>query len=47
LRGYLAQVTRSKKTDPGHGPMREDPRFQAMTAETETRLAAEEAVATA
>jgi adenylate cyclase len=41
---YLAQVTRSDlewtKTDPDMDPLREDPRFQAMIAAAEARLAA-------
>jgi adenylate cyclase len=42
---YLAQVTRSElewaRTDPDMDPLREDPRFQAMMADAEARLAAE------
>jgi adenylate cyclase len=42
---YLAQVTRADldwaKTDPDMDPLREDPRFQAMIAEAEARLAAD------
>jgi adenylate cyclase len=41
---YLAQVTRYDldwtKTDPDMNPLREDPRFQAMIAAAEARLAA-------
>jgi adenylate cyclase len=41
---YLAQVIRSEvewaKADPDMNPLREDPRFQAMIAEAEARLAA-------
>jgi adenylate cyclase len=41
---YLAQVTRSElewaKTDPDMDPLRDDPRFQAMIAAAEARLAA-------
>jgi hypothetical protein len=48
---YLAQVTRAElawaKTDPDLAPLHADPRFQAMIAEAETRLAAAEAAATA
>jgi adenylate cyclase len=48
---YLTQVTRAElawaKTDPDLDPLREDPRFQAMAAAAEARLAAEEAAATA
>jgi adenylate cyclase len=47
---YLAQAPRSElawtKTDPDMDPLREDPRFQAMIAAAEARLAAEEAAAT-
>jgi adenylate cyclase len=46
---YLAQVTRSDlewaKADPDMDPLREDPRFQAMIAAAEARLAAAEAAA--
>ncbi|HEY1415421.1 MAG TPA: TIR domain-containing protein [Caulobacteraceae bacterium] len=48
---YLAQVTRSDlewtKTDPDMDPLREDPRFKAMLAAAEARLAAVEEAATA
>jgi adenylate cyclase len=47
---YLTQVTRSEldwaKVDPDMVPLREDPRFQAMIAAAEARLAAEKAAAT-
>jgi adenylate cyclase len=46
---HLAQVTRSDlewtKADPDMDPLRKDPRFQAMIAAAEARLAAEEAAA--
>jgi adenylate cyclase len=46
---YLAQVTRSElewaKTDPDMDALRDDPRFQAMIAAAEARLAAEEVAA--
>jgi adenylate cyclase len=46
---YLAQVTRSElewtKADPDMDPLREDPRFVAMIAQAEARLATEEAAA--
>jgi adenylate cyclase len=46
---YLAQVTRSDlewtKVDPDMDPLREDPRFQAMIAAAEARLAAAAATA--
>ncbi|MGH7023507.1 MAG: TIR domain-containing protein [Caulobacteraceae bacterium] len=48
---YLAQVTRSElewtKADPDMNPLREDPRFKAMIAAAEARLAAETDAATA
>jgi hypothetical protein len=48
---YLAQVTRTDldwaKVDPDIDAVREDLRFQAMIAEAEARLAAQEAAATA
>ncbi|HEY1415527.1 MAG TPA: TIR domain-containing protein [Caulobacteraceae bacterium] len=48
---YIAQVTRTDlewtKTDPDMAPLRDDPRFQAMIAEAEARLAAEQSAATA
>jgi adenylate cyclase len=47
----LAQVTRSDlewtKADPDMDPLREDPRFAAMIAAAEARLAAEEAAGSA
>jgi adenylate cyclase len=46
---YLAQVTRYDfewtKTDPDMDPLREDPRFHAMIAAAEARLAAAAATA--
>ncbi|HEY1880202.1 MAG TPA: TIR domain-containing protein [Caulobacteraceae bacterium] len=48
---HLAQVTRADlewtKVDPDMDPLRDDPRFQAMIAEAEARLATPEAAATA
>jgi adenylate cyclase len=51
LAAHLAEVTRSEldwtETDPDMNPLRDHPRFKAMMAEAEARLAAEEAAATA
>jgi adenylate cyclase len=48
---YLAQVTRYDldwaKADPDMDPLREDPRFRAMIAKAEARLAAADPTATA